>query len=289
MNKLLITITLLSGLGLVSTFVLAESEIGNAFAAKEAKEKTAAVEAGVLKADDSLVKKAEPKKDEGKDPVIANIIKVLTPLFGGEAPDNVTKSGAPGMYEITVGTEVIYVNNDAKYMFVGEVIDIESKRNLTSIAKKRAEEAYKVKRKEIIAKQDVSKTISFKAKDEKQVLTIFTDIDCPYCSKLHNDVPALNKKGITVNYYLFPRSGPNTPSFAKAISAWCADDNKEALTKAKERKAIPNKTCDNPVVEQYTLGRKIGVTGTPALITEDGTLIPGYMPVNILVERLGLK
>jgi len=228
--------------------------------------------------------KAEAAKDT--DPNVAKLSQLLSPLFGGEAPDQIIKSAVPGMYEIIIGTEVLYVSDDAKYMFIGNIINRETKENLTATTKERAERAFAVKRKEIMAKQDASKTISFKAKDEKQVLNVFTDIDCPYCVKLHNEVPTLNDNGITVNYYLFPRSGPNTASFSKAISAWCADDKKDALTKAKNRKSIPSKTCENPIVDQYELGKSVGVTGTPALVTEDGTLIPGYMPANILLERL---
>jgi thiol:disulfide interchange protein DsbC len=99
-------------------------------------------------------------------------------------------------------------------------------------------------------------------------------------------VPALNEKGITVEYLMFPRAGLKSPSFTKAVSVWCADDNKQAMTDAKERKPIPDKTCENPIEAQYTLGQELGVTGTPALITSSGKLIPGYMPADRLAAML---
>lgn len=221
-----------------------------------------------------------------KNAVIDNIKAELKTMFGGEEPDSVTKSAFPGMYEVTLGTEIVYVSEDTQYLFYGNLIDRKNRIDLTRQAKDNAEKAYAVTRKAIMDKQDATKTIAFKAKDEKQVLKVFTDIDCPYCAKLHNEVPKLNEKGITVEYYLFPRAGVGSGSYKKAVSAWCADDNLDALTKAKNRESIPAKECENPIASQYKLGQEIGVTGTPALVTENGTLIPGYMPADALIARL---
>ncbi len=226
------------------------------------------------------------QQDTSKAETIEKIKKELNTMFGGEDPDKVVESPFPGLYEVTIGTEVVYVSEDTQYLFYGNLIDRKNRVDLTRKAKEAAEKAYAVVRKGIIDKQDASKAITFKARDEKQVLTVFTDIDCPYCAKLHNEVPILNKNGISVRYYLFPRAGVGSPSFKKAVSAWCADDQKKALTDAKQRKPIPAKECDNPVAEQYKLGQEVGVTGTPALVTEDGTMINGYVPANILVKRL---
>ncbi len=217
---------------------------------------------------------------------IANIKTQLKTMFGGEEADKVVESDFPGLYEVTIGTEVVYISENTQFLFYGNLIDRKNKIDLTRRAKEAAEKAYAVTRKATMDKQDATKTIDFKAKDEKYVLNVFTDIDCPYCLKLHKEVPALNKEGITVKYYLFPRAGVNSPSFDKAVSAWCADDKQDALTKAKNRVAIPGKKCDNPIAAQYKLGQEIGVTGTPALVTNEGVLIPGYMPANILIARL---
>ncbi|CAA6811110.1 MAG: Thiol:disulfide interchange protein DsbC [uncultured Thiotrichaceae bacterium] len=217
---------------------------------------------------------------------VAKIKTELKGMLGGEEPDNVRATEMPGLYEVTLGTEVVYVSEDARFLMYGNLIDRVKKVDLTRKAQEDAEKAFAGKRKAMMDKQDASKTITYKAKNEKQVLTVFTDIDCPYCAKIHNEIPELNKQGITVSYYLFPRAGVGSPSFKKAVSAWCADDNLTALTKAKNREAIPAKTCENPVAAQYELGREVGVTGTPALITEKGTLLPGYVPANILVSKL---
>ena len=118
------------------------------------------------------------------------------------------------------------------------------------------------------------------------MLTVFTDIDCPYCAKLHREVPQLNKNGITVEYLMFPRAGLGTPSFKKAVSMWCAEDNNKSMTEAKEGRPIDNKTCENPIKAQYQLGQELGVRGTPALITKTGKLIPGYVPADRLTKML---
>ena len=221
-----------------------------------------------------------------KQAKIEKIKKELKAMFGGQEADKVVESDYPGLYEVTVGTEVVYISEDTQFLLYGNLIDRKNKIDLTRRAKEAAEKAYSVQRKAILDKQDASKTIDFKAKDEKYVLNVFTDIDCPYCAKLHNEVPELNKKGITVKYYMFPRAGIGSASYKKAVSSWCADNKQEALTKAKNRETIPTKECENPIADQYKLGQEIGVTGTPALVTEDGTLIPGYMPANVLISRL---
>lgn len=117
---------------------------------------------------------------------------------------------------------------------------------------------------------------------------MFTDIDCPYCRKLHDEVPQLNEYGITVNYYAFPRSGPNTASFRKYESVWCADDQQAAMDAAKAGRKVADASCENPVREQFELGSRVGVTGTPAIVLEDGNMVRGYVPAQRLAEGLGL-
>jgi len=220
------------------------------------------------------------------DANVAVIKKELKEILGGDEPDSVTKTPFEGLYEVVVGTDVVYISADAKYLFYGNLIDRKNQLDLTRQTKEKLAVKMNGTRKEALASAAASKAISYKAKDEKTVLTIFTDIDCPYCSKIHKEVPELNKQGITVNYLMFPRAGVGSPSFKKAVSAWCAEDQNSALTKAKERQAIPEKTCDNPVEVQYKLGQKLGVTGTPALITASGELIPGYVPAAKLAPKL---
>jgi len=193
-------------------------------------------------------------------------------------PSSIQQSVIANMYQVMYGTEVVYVSADGKYFLAGDLIDMDTRENMSDVAKQSV-------RKKILSKHD-NKPVTFKAKDEKHVLQVFTDIDCPYCAKLHREVPALNDKGITIEYLMFPRAGLKSESFTKAVSMWCADDNKQAMTDAKERKPIAPKTCENPIADQYNLGGEIGVTGTPALITSTGKLIPGYMPADRLAAML---
>ncbi len=193
-------------------------------------------------------------------------------------PSSLKESKIPNIYEVMYGTEVVYVSADGKYFLAGDMIDMESRENISEVSKRTV-------RKSILDRQD-NKPVTFKAKDEKHILKVFTDIDCPYCAKLHREVPQLNAKGITVEYLMYPRAGKGTASFKKAISMWCADDQLQAMTDAKERRPIQDKSCENPIAQQFDLGREVGVTGTPALVTSSGRLIPGYMPADRLAAAL---
>ena len=123
----------------------------------------------------------------------------------------------------------------------------------------------------------------------KKRISVFTDVDCGYCQKLHKEVPQLNAMGIEVRYLAFPRAGIGSPGYQKLASAWCADDPQDAITQLKNRKNIPINVCDgNPVAAQYNLGGEMGVRGTPAIILDNGEMLPGYMEASALAERLGI-
>ncbi len=242
--------------------------------------------AGLAMADTETVEKAaqeENKKEETAtkttNPIEALKAK-LTKTFR-RTPDSLTESPIPGVYQILYGTEVVYVSGDGKYFIAGDMIDMETRKNLSEIAQRSVRNG--------IIKEKLKDPIVFKAKNEKHVIKVFTDIDCPYCAKLHREVPKLNEKGITVEYLMFPRAGVGSKSYDKAVSVWCAGDSaaqQVAMTTAKERKPLTEKKCDNPVEAQYKVGQEIGVTGTPALVTTTGRLIPGYMPAERLLKML---
>lgn len=193
-------------------------------------------------------------------------------------PSSIKQSQLPNIFEVMYGTEVVYFSADAKYFLAGDMIELETRTNLSDFAKQSV-------RKDIMNREDF-KPVVFKAKDEKHILTVFTDIDCGYCAKLHREMPQINAKGITVEYLMFPRAGLQSKSYEKAVSMWCADDQQQMMTDAKERREIPEKSCENPVASQYNLGQEVGVTGTPALVTSTGKLIPGYMPADRLAAML---
>ena len=123
----------------------------------------------------------------------------------------------------------------------------------------------------------------------KTTITVFTDIDCGYCRKLHQEVPELNRLGIAVRYLAYPRAGIDSVSYDKIVSAWCAPDQKKALTQAKAGESIEAYTCVNPVKAHFELGELVGVTGTPSIVFEDGRLLPGYLPAARLAAQLGLS
>jgi thiol:disulfide interchange protein DsbC len=128
--------------------------------------------------------------------------------------------------------------------------------------------------------------IEFKAKNEKFVVTVFTDTDCGYCRKLHNEIQDYLDAGITIHYLAYPRGGENSETFNTLESIWCSKDKPGAMTKAKSGSEVSVAKCDNSVAAQYQLGQSFGVTGTPALVLPDGTLIPGYQPAAALAATL---
>lgn len=152
------------------------------------------------------------------------------------------------------------------------------------------EESKKVQRKEMLGAVKVSDMIVFPAQNEaKRVLTVFTDTDCGYCRKLHQQVPELNAKGVEVRYLAFPRGGVSSSTYRDLSSAWCADNKREALNHLKKSQDIPQKDCkDNPVASQYKLGGALGVTATPATVLPDGQLVMGYRAAADWLTVLGL-
>lgn len=191
-----------------------------------------------------------------------------------------------GMYEVRVqGGPTLYVSENAEFFVAGDLFSIEPGKFVNIQEQARAKE-----RAVVMAKIDKKDQIVFSPKGEtKAVLHVFTDIDCGYCQKLHNEIQAINEKGIEIRYLAYPRSGPNSPSADKLATAWCAKDQQATLTKLKSRQAVPIKTCENnPVAAQFKLGGQIGVNGTPNMVTESGEMIGGYLPADQLAARLGI-
>jgi thiol:disulfide interchange protein DsbC len=214
--------------------------------------------------------------------------KILEPLKQAR-PDfrfePLQKTPVNGMYRTTVvGGPTIYISEDGKHFFTGDVFFV-GENGITNIA----EQELEGDRKAAIEALKTDDMIVFSPSETKAYVYVFTDVDCYYCQKLHKEVPALKDLGVEVRYLAYPRAGVGSPAFRKMASAWCADDPQDALTRLKLGKDIPDNVCDgNPVTDQYKLGGRLGVTGTPALITAEGELIPGYLPADKLAKRLGL-
>lgn len=205
------------------------------------------------------------------DEAVQQLKNDLVKVFGGH-PDAVNEAPVDGLYEVTYGPKLYYVSLDGRYLFTGELYDLKSRTNLTEQNRAGA-------RLKALSAIDESSMIVYKAKgEEKHVVTVFTDIDCGYCRKLHSGMAKMNELGITVRYMAFPRAGINSPSYDKAVSVWCAKDRNKAMDVAKSGKKPEPATCDAPVKEHYAMGQMLGVTGTPALVLQDGTLMPGYLP-----------
>lgn len=179
-------------------------------------------------------------------------------------------SPIPGILQMSVGADLYYVSEDGKYFIAGDIFAMKSKENVTELARAKARGAY-------LASLDDDAGVTFAAADELYTVTIFTDVDCTYCRKLHREIAEYNKRGISVRYLLFPRQGPGTPSWAKSEAVWCAKSRQEALTKAKNGETVESEKCDATVIADfYKLGKSLGIAGTPSIFTEDGLLLVGY-------------
>jgi len=203
-------------------------------------------------------------------------IRTLAP---GARSVAVSETPIEHVLQVQINGDIVYATDDGKYLIQGRVIDLDTRDDLTEISKSAI-------RKEILDGVDTSKEITFSPADPVYDLTVFTDIDCGYCRKLHSQIAEYNKQGIAIHYMAFPRAGIGSVSYDKAVSVWCAKDQKTALTSAKAGNDPEPLQCENPVAEQYQLGIELGVSGTPALLTSSGQLIPGYMPPDALRERL---
>jgi len=208
-------------------------------------------------------------------------VPLLKHLPPGSKLDDLQASQISGMYQFTQGAEISYITADGKYFIDGNLYDMDSRENLTEVLRARARVA-------MISAVPESEMVIFGPKNPLYTITVFTDVDCAYCRKLHSEMAELNRLGVRVRYMFYPRSGPNTDSWKKAEVVWCSANRNEALTQAKlGAKLDMTKTCDaNPVAREYALGQSIGVRGTPAILTENGDYISGYMPPRELVQEI---
>ena len=206
---------------------------------------------------------------------------LLKLLPAGSKLEDLRPSPIPGIYEISQDADVSYITADGKYFLDGNLYDMHSRENLTESLRMRA-------RTQMIAAVPESEMLIFSPPNPKYTITVFTDVDCQYCRKLHSEMAELNRLGVRVRYMFFPRTGPDTESWRKAEVVWCSPNRNDALTRAKAGAALDmNKTCSpTPVAREYALGESIGVHGTPAIVTANGDYISGYMPPKELVAQL---
>lgn len=216
----------------------------------------------------------------------ASSLEVIAAKIPGAKPTDLRATPIPGIYEFRRGAELAYVTADGRYAFAGDLYQLADNTNLSDVRRRELRRA-------LVGAVAESGMVVFSPRDPKDVkytVTVFTDLDCTYCRTLHKQIDEYNRLGIRVRYVAFPRSGPATASWTRAEQVWCAADRNAMLTRGKQSEmyaTLPGKTCSpNPVAEHYALGKAIGLTGTPGILTESGELLAGYLPPKDLLAEL---
>ena len=210
----------------------------------------------------------------------ARVREVLRGLDPRIQVDHVGPAPLPGFREVIAGGQVVYVSDDGKYLLQGSLLDVAKRKDLSEAAMARL-------RGEVLKGIPMADRIVYSpAGTPKHRVVVLTDIECGYCRKFHTEIGEHLKRGIQVEYLAFPRAGLGSADYRKMVSVWCADDRRKALTDAKSDRAVPSKTCKTPVDMQYRAGQRMGLTGTPMILTEDGRMLGGYLPPDALEQRL---
>ncbi len=214
------------------------------------------------------------------DEALESVRSKMAERFESIDPENVDTSGIDGWYKIQQGAIVAYVSADGRYLMQGDMIDLDQNVNLTEQARNSA-------RRELLESVEDAEVIAFTPAETRHSVTVFTDVDCGYCQRLHSQINDYLAKGIEVRYLLYPRNGPASDAWNVSQEVWCSADRQGALTAAKLDKPFESTACDASIVQQHwRLGREIGLSGTPSIVLEDGTLISGYLPPDQLAMRL---
>jgi len=214
------------------------------------------------------------------DSDLDRIREVFTKRYPNAKIDHLAATPVAGVYQLGIKSQVLYLSDDGRYLFNGKLIDLDNGADLS--------ERY-LSKSRLAALDDVAEErmiIYEPSKETKYTITTFTDIDCPYCRKMHKEIATLTSHGIRVRYMLYPRTGVGSPSYDKAVSVWCAEDRNEELTVAKRGIDPPKRVCENPVKDHMALARQLGLTGTPMTITDTGEQIMGYVPADEMLIKL---
>ncbi|PWK88664.1 DsbC family protein [Fulvimonas soli] len=223
--------------------------------------------------------------DGGDSAAVAAVRKAVQGLGPGVQVDAVTPSPLPGFYQVIASGHLVYVSADGKYMLNGDLVDLASRRNVS-------QDAWAAFRKAELAKLPPGQGIVFAPPNPKYKITVFTDVNCAYCRAFHAHIAEINKEGIAVEYLAWPRegltttSGRDTPTYTEMVSVWCAADRKAAFTAAKQGQAPKPASCASPVKDQFNLGVRLGVDGTPTVIAPDGRVLGGFVPPDKLLRLL---
>ena len=218
---------------------------------------------------------AAPAATPAGDAALRAAIQKAVP---GVVIDSIKPSIIPGYREVAIGGRIVYVSADGKYLIQGSLMELASRDNLTMVSEGAL-------RRGVLDAVPRERRIIFSPAKPKYRLTVFTDIDCGFCRKMHTQIAEYNKAGISIEYLFFPRAGENSEAWKKAVNVWCAPNRQKALTDAKADRPVPKKTCSNPIAKDYELGKQVGVDGTPAIYGPDGTQLGGYLsPADMLAK-----
>lgn len=218
---------------------------------------------------------AGDKLPTAAEPTRADVAKKI-----GAKPEELRPSPVDGIYEYAQGTDIGYVTSDGRYFFGGDLYEVDKRVNLTDARRSDV-------RQKLLEGVPESEMIVFAPAATKYTITVFTDVDCGYCRKLHSEIRELNNLGVRVRYMFYPRSGPGTESWKTAEAVWCSKNRNDALTRAKKGEAIEAKGCGaTSVMRQYELGEELGVRGTPGIFTTTGSYISGYAPPAQLLAQI---
>ncbi|TBR12170.1 MAG: DsbC family protein [Lysobacter sp.] len=205
----------------------------------------------------------------------ARALAAVRALSPSAVVDHVGAAPIPGFREVVVAGQVAYASDDGKYLFVpgqgGSLFEVSTRKDLT-------EGALSKIRRGLVATIPAADRIIFAPENPKHRVTVFTDISCGFCRKMHSEMAEYNRQGIAVEYVAFPRAGIGSADYRQMVSVWCAHDRRKALTDAKNDRPVPARTCKTTVDQQYDVGQRAGLTGTPMVIAEDGRQIGGYVP-----------
>jgi thiol:disulfide interchange protein DsbC len=211
------------------------------------------------------------------DQGISQLRTVLATIVPGASISQIKATPITGLYEVILGSQVVYMNADASYYLNGDMVEMATRKNLTDASKA-------ILRYNQIKNYPEDKMLVYTPKKVAHTVTVVTDIDCPYCRRLHSEMDQYMADGIKVRYLFMPLKGQE--DYNTTVSVWCAADRNQALDTVKAGGQIEAKTCANPVAEHLSLARSLGVNGTPAIILEDGELLPGYVPEKTLAAKL---
>ena len=204
------------------------------------------------------------------------VIDKAATLIPNTLPDSVEATPVSGLYQVSFGMQVVYLFEDGKHLLSGDLINLEAGANLT-------EDARKSGRKSVIDSLDEEGMVIFTPSETQSTITVFTDTECGYCVRLHQELQQVLDGGVRVRYLGYPRAVLGSNSHKTLVSVWCAEDSQNAMNDAKSGQPVEPVVCETPIEQHMQAAEAVGVRGTPTIVLQDGKLIPGYVPAGELI------